>query len=149
MHKKILEDATLEQLKHFADYVIREIKSYDEHLYESFEMCLYKKVYGYHFSEWMLKKALDSLENEDGTRGGHWSLADTNSVAKQYGIVFVDFNEYDWNYVMNMIYSDYYGTVSNDTSSYVKLADKFIRDKDAGPGKAFRYYVAMNYEDLY
>ena len=49
---------------------------------------------------------------------------------------------------MNMIYSDYYGSVPNDISSYVKLADKFIRDKDADPGKAFKYYVAMNYDEL-
>ena len=50
---------------------------------------------------------------------------------------------------MNMIYSDYYGTVPNEISNYVKLANKFINDKDAGPGKAFKYYVAMNYNDLY
>ena len=149
MHKKILEDATLEQLKCFIDYAIKEAKSYDDHLYEAMEMCLYKKVYGYHFCDWMLAKALQGMVNEDGTHGGHWSVADTTSVAKQYGIKFVDFNEFDWNYVMNMIYSDYYGTVSDDVSSYVKLADKFINDKDAGVGKAFKYYVAVNYDELY
>lgn len=50
---------------------------------------------------------------------------------------------------MNMVYSDYYGTVPDDISAYVKLADKFIHDKDAGVGKAFKYYVAMNYDELY
>lgn len=149
MHKKILKDATLEQLQCFVDYAIKEAKSYDDHLYEAMEMILYKKVYGYHFCDWMLDKALQGMENEDGTRGGHWSVADTNLVAKQFGISFTDFNEYDWNYVMNMIYSDYYGTVTNDISAYVKLAHKFITDKDAGPGKAFRYYIAMNYDELY
>lgn len=149
MHKKILEDATLEQLKCFIDYAIKEAKSYDEKLYDTMEMILYKKVYGYHFSDWMLAKALQGMVNEDGTHGGHWSVADTTAVAKQYGISFVDFNEFDWNYVMNMIYSDYYGSIPDDVSGYVKLAEKFIKDKDAGVGKAFKYYVAMNYDDLY
>lgn len=149
MHKKIIEHANSEQIKEFVDYAIKEIKSYNEHLYESMEMCLYKKVYGYHFCDWMLAKALQNMINEDGTHGGHWTVSNTNSFAKQYGISFTDFNEYDWNYVMNMIYSDYYGAVPNDTSTYVKLSDKFIRDKDVGVGKAFKYYVAMNYNDLY
>jgi hypothetical protein len=84
------------------------------------------------------------MENEDGTRGGHWTLEDTTSVAKQYGIDFSHINQYDWNYVMNMIYSDYYGAVSNDLSTYVKLAKKFIFDKDAPEGKALKYYLAMH-----
>ena len=113
------------------------------------EMCLYKKVYGYHFSNWMLSKALQNMVNEDGSHGGHWSVAETTNVAKQHGLSFIDFNEFDWNYVMNMIYSDYYGAVSNDISAYYKLAEKFIKDKDAEPGKAFKYYIAMNYNDLY
>lgn len=149
MHTKILEHANLEQLKCFVDYAIKEAKSRDEQLYESMEMVLYKKVYGYHFCDWMLAKALQNMQNEDGTTGGHWSVTDTTAVAKQNNIQFINFNEYDWNYVMNMIYSDYYGSIPNDTSNYVRLAEKFINDKDADPGKAFRYYVAMNYENLY
>lgn len=149
MHKKILEDATLEQLKCFIDYAIKEAKAYDEHLYEAMEMVLYKKVYGYHFCDWMLAKALQGMVNEDGTHGGHWTLEQTNDVAKQYDIKFIDFNEYDWNYVMNMVYSDYYGSVPDDIASYVKVAKKFICDKDASVGKAFKYYVAMNYDELY
>lgn len=149
MHVKILEDATLEQLKEFIDYAIKEAKSYDEHLYEAMEMCLYKKVHGYHFCDWMLAKALQGMVNEDGSHGGHWSIADTTAVAKQYNIRFINFNEYDWNYVMNMMYSDYYGSVPNEVITYVKLAEKFLMDKDAGVGKAFKYYVAMNYDELY
>ena len=74
---------------------------------------------------------------------GHWTLEETNSVARQHGIEFIHCNQYDWNYVMNMIYSDYYGSVSNETSVYVKLAKKFLQDKDAPEGKALKYYLAM------
>ena len=45
---------------------------------------------------------------------------------------------------MNMIYSDYYGSVPNETSVYVKMARKFLEDKDAEYGKALKYYLAMS-----
>lgn len=44
---------------------------------------------------------------------------------------------------MNMIYSDYYGAVSNDIGIYIRLAKKFLEDKDAKEGKALCYYLAM------
>ena len=100
-------------------------------------------LYGKHFSDWMLKRATEKMINEDGTVGPHWSVEQTTAVAKNNGVNFVKFNEYDWNYVMNMIYSDYYGAVSNDVNAYVRLAVKFIDDKDAKEGKAFCYYLAM------
>ena len=44
---------------------------------------------------------------------------------------------------MNMVYSDYYGSIPNDPVAYAKVAKKFIEDKDAPEGKALRYYSAM------
>lgn len=44
---------------------------------------------------------------------------------------------------MNMIYSDYYGSVSNDNSNYIKMAKAFLNDKDGKEGKAFHYYMSM------
>ena len=143
MHKKILEDVTLEQLKKFVNHSLCELKLKDYEMYEELELELYTEVYGFHFNEWMLKCALENMHNEDETKGGHWTLEETNSVARQHGIEFIHCNQYDWNYVMNMIYSDYYGSVSNETSAYVKLAKKFLQDKDAPEGKALKYYLAM------
>lgn len=144
MHRKIIEDATHEQLKDFAYKAFDMIKRVaDEDTYEDIEMILYKDVYGCHFTKWLLEKALCCMENEDGTKGGHWTVEQTTMVARNNGISFDHFNEYDWNYTMNMIYSDYYGSVPNETSSYVKLARKFLEDKDAEEGKALRYYLAM------
>ena len=143
MHKKILEDATLDQLKKFLYDQLLMVKERDYEMYEELEMDLYKSVYGCHFNEWMLEKALNDMSNEDGTHGGHWTIEQTTSVAKSNGLDFIRFNPYDWNYVMNMMYSDYYGSVPNDTSTYFRMARKFLEDKDAGEGKAFRYYVAM------
>ena len=144
MHTRIIEDATLEQLKDFAHYSLGMVKRIDEDVYEDIEMYLYREVYGCHFTKWMLEKALKDMVNEDGTVGGHWTVEQTTMVARSNGISFTKFNEYDWNYVMNMIYSDYYGVVPNETNTYVKMARKFLEDKDAEEGKALKYYLAMS-----
>ena len=144
MHTRIIEDATLEQLKDFAHYSLNMVKRIDEDVYDDIEVYLYKEVYGCHFTKWLLDKALKKMVNEDGTTGGHWSVEQTTMVSRNNGIDFKNFNEYDWNYVMNMIYSDYYGSVPNETSVFIKMARKFLEDKDAEEGKALKYYLAMS-----
>ena len=143
MHKKILKDISDEKLREFVDDAIMMIRETNHDLYETLENHLYKETYGCHFNDWMLEKALKYMENEDGTKGAHWSIEQTNSVAKQLDVQFKNFNEYDWNYVMNMLYSDFYGSVPNDPTSYGKMAKKFLEDKDAPYGKALKYYWAM------
>lgn len=54
------------------------------------------------------------------------------------------YNRYDFAYVMNMMYSDYYGTVPDDAETYFRMAKAFIEDKDAPEGKAWKYYIAMS-----
>ena len=143
MHKKIIKDATEEQLREITTDMLSMIKETNRELYDDLEMYLYKEIYGCHFNSWLLEKATSEMENEDGTKGSHWSVVDTNSVAKSNGIVFDDFNEYDFNYVMNMMYSDYFGSVNNDLTTYIKMSIKFLKDKDAPTGKALKYYLAM------
>lgn len=143
MHAKIIEHANLEQLKEFLTKELYKVKEKDYEMYEELELDLYKQVYGCHFNEWLLEKALSCLVNEDGTTGGHWKIEQTNEVARMNDVKFDKFNQYDWCYVLNMIYSDYYGAVPNDTSSYVKLAKRFLEDKDAKEGKAYIYYISM------
>ena len=143
MHKYLLKEASDSQLREFIDDALGMIKETNDELYETLETYLYKEIHGCHFSDWLLQKATKYMANEDGTTGAHWTVEQTNAVARQNGITFEKFNEYDWNYVMNMIYSDYYGAISNDVSSYYKMAKKFLEDKDAKEGKALTYYWAM------
>lgn len=143
MHKTLIKMASPEQLKEFVDDALSMLKETNPKTYNELELYLYKEIYGNHFNEWMLQEATKAMINEDGTTGPHWTVEQTSSVAKSSGITFDSFNEYDWNYVMNMVYSDYYGAVSNDTTAYAKLAKKFLMDKDAKKGKAFCYYLAM------
>ena len=72
-------------------------------------------------------------------------VMETTQVANSSGVKFDKFNEYDWNYVMNMIYSDYVSILGSNVSSYAKMAEKFLMDKDAPDGKALRYAMAMKY----
>lgn len=143
MHKQLLAEASHEIIKDFLCDMFDELKESDREMYDELEIRLYKEIHGYHFTDWMLEKALRHMVNEDNTIGGHWTVEQTNDVARNYNISFVNYNEYDWNYVMNMIYSDYFGAVTDDVSVYVKLAKKFLNDKDAKDGKALIYYLAM------
>ena len=143
MHRELIKKANEEQLREFTTDALSMIKETHRDLYDTLEMHLYKEIYGKHFSSWLLEKATKSMINEDGSIGSHWSVEQTTSVAKSMGITFTSFNEYDWNYVMNMMYSDYYGAIPDDAANYGKLAKKFLMDKDAKEGKALCYYLAM------
>lgn len=143
MYKKLIEKATDEQVREFLTGVMAMLKETNGRLYKDLESNLYEKVCGNHFCEWSLENAVDKFINEDGTKGAHWSVEETSNAAKQYNIEFDDFNKYDWNYVMNMIYSDFYGVVPNNIETYVRLSKRFIDDKDAPQDKAFVYYNSM------
>ena len=143
MHKQLIKVANESQLREFIEDAMSMLKETNPETYESLEMHLYKEIYGCHFSDWLLDKATKNMVNEDGTTGPHWNLNQTTQVAKQSGVSFSNFNEYDWNYVINMIYSDYYGSVPNEVNTYVRMALKFLDDKDAKEGKALKYYLSM------
>ena len=143
MYKELIKNAKLEDLREFTCEVMEMVESTNVDIFEQLENRLYKMIYGEHFSPFILDTALGCMVNEDGTTGCHWNLEKTNSVAKQYGIEFKDYNEYDFCYVMNMMYSDYYGVVPNDVSTYVKMSKRFLEDTDGKTGKALNYYFKL------
>ena len=144
MYSRIIEHADRDQLGRFASDMLRMLST-DAELLPRAKSLLYHSVNGDHFCEDSLDEALEAMKNEDGTNGGHWTVEDTTKVAQQYAIPFDTFNKYDWNYVMNMMFSDYSTIIGNDVQKYAKIANKFIRDKDAPTGKAYRYYAAMQH----
>lgn len=85
------------------------------------------------------------MENEDGTRGPHWTMDQTDKVMSQRGVTCdpVQF----W-VAMNMMYSDYckifqkYG-VGDKIDFYADMAKAFLEDKDALPNKLERYYACI------
>ncbi len=117
-----------------------------EALKEKYGACMEKfmrLVFGEHFNEELAKEAVESMKNADGTTGAHWTLQESIEAAKNEGISFKQFNEYDWFYVLNMIYSDFYKVFNGNTNMYVKTAFEWLNDIDVKPGKAYRYYLQV------
>ena len=76
-------------------------------MHRIFRVKAYEAEHGPHFNEEHARKAVSKMENEDGTRGPHWSVEETTTLASQYGINLGSrFNRYDWFVALNMVYSD-------------------------------------------
>ena len=134
--KEIVHSSNIEHMEMLEDMLvdlIDELKHTNHHKYKEIEYKLYKTVNGKHLNEKLAHHWVDALENKDGTKGGHWTIEQTNQ--------FVDGNnKYDWYVAMNVVYSDFYNP-KFDTNTYVELARDFIHDKDANECKLLKYYM--------
>lgn len=131
------------------NFISRIIKSINA-MRERLKIERHEAMYGPHFNEECALKAVSKMENEDGSRGEHWSLEETTSIANQYGINLKGekYNKYDWYVALNMIRSDYYRAVVTMTSSdhikyFVELAKAWLNDKDIEEGKMWYYYYVI------
>lgn len=136
------------------NFISRIIKSINA-MRERLKIERHEAMYGPHFNEECALKAVSKMENEDGSRGEHWSLEETTSIANQYGINLKGekYNKYDWYVALNMIRSDYYRAVVTMTSSYhikyfVELAKAWLNDKDIEEGKMWYYYCYIMCDKL-
>lgn len=116
-------------------------------MHRIFRIKAYEAEHGPHFNEENAHKAVSKMENEDGTRGPHWSMEETTSLANQYGVRLDEkFNKCDWYVALNMIYSDYYKVIVNISNSthakfFVEFAKAWMNDKDIDEGKMWYYYT--------
>lgn len=116
-------------------------------MHKIFHVKAYEQKHGPHFNEEYARKAVSKMENEDGTRGPHWSVEETTSIANQFGIILTGaFNKYDWFVALNMVYSDFYKVISSITNSvnikhFVEFAKAWLKDKDIDEGKMWYYYI--------
>lgn len=77
-------------------------------MHRIFRVKAYEAEHGPHFNEEHARKAVSKMENEDGTRGPHWSVEETTALASQYGINLGNrFNRYDWFVALNKEISRY------------------------------------------
>ena len=137
------QKATMLGLTKILDEHLLELEIYHPKYYWDIIGELHELVNGEHFDESMAIWAVSQMKNEDGTMGAHWTETDTSSVAASEGISFDKFNRWDFYYVLNMIYSDYYNVIGSDTNMYIKMANAFLSDKDAPEGKAWKYWMAI------
>lgn len=134
--KKIIQNGKSEDMEHLEfllDDFIHDLKVEDYSKYKELEFDLYKRVYGEHLNEELAKKWVSEMKNKDGSTGGHWSVEQTTQYAGNH-------NKWDWFAIMNMMFSDF-GSSRFDTTTYVELANDWIKDKDVPEGKTLRYYL--------
>lgn len=100
-------------------------------MHRIFRVKAYEAEHGPHFNEEHARKAVSKMENEDGTRGPHWSVEETTALASQYGINLGSrFNRYDWFVALNMVYSDYYNASKfNIVGAKIDAQTQIINDK--------------------
>lgn len=107
--------------------------SHVAHTHEEYE----EKPLTYH----QIVSWVNSMENADGTHGGHWPMEQTEQVRKQKNI---DCDPLMFYAAMNMMYSDYCKVAEkagvSSVDFYVYMAKAFLDDKDAKPHKLARYY---------
>lgn len=63
------------------NFISRIIKSINA-MRERLKIERHEAMYGPHFNEECALKAVSKMENEDGSRGEHWSLEETISTSK-------------------------------------------------------------------
>lgn len=136
-HNTSLED--MECLADKVDWFVEEVRKKDPELTDKFLIKI-DLLLNPHFTEETAKYVVSKMLNKDGSVGEHWTYDQTSSVMKTEGF---DFDEADWYYTLNMIYSDYYKN-GRTTETYVELAHDFLADSDAPEGKAKKYFWAMH-----
>lgn len=114
----------------------------------------YERMYGPHFNEECAHKAVQKMENEDGSKGPRWSVEEAERIATQYGVNLKGdkYNKYDWFVALNMIRSDFYRAVVNMTGSdnvkyFVELTKAWLNDKDIETGKMWFYFKYVMCEE--
>lgn len=129
------------------DDFIHGMKGKDPEAYDKLKMSLYIDSQGYHFNDELLEHAYAVMVNDDGSKAPYFPLDDCEKLARRNNIRFQNFNEYDFAYTMNMLYSDYCQVLGTDGNIYAKMALKFLDDPDAPDGgstKALRYYLSVH-----
>ena len=109
----------------------------------------HKEVYGssepknaMKFSQMTAEKWVRSMQNEDGSKGPHWSMEQVRHLMEQKNI---DCDPWEFYAILNSIYSDYgkvlkkYG-VGDRIDFYIDLAKAWLEDKDAVEDKASEYF---------
>lgn len=102
-----------------------------------------------HFNEELYNKAVNGMENADGTKGPHWTIDEVEEIVgkemKKEGNKYSlgSNNIFDISYTMQMLRSDYFDLIKDTDEEWFKFAMMFLDDVDGPEGKALRYYKAM------
>lgn len=125
-----------------ADEIYREMSmkhdNYDHHLVmkwrdkmpEDFSRYMFEEKYGCHIFDMALyEEATSHFVNPDGSKGPHWSLSTIKSKSGITDFTEKGYTEYDYAYVVNMLFSDY-GSIFTEPSFYLRMAKQYLADGD-------------------
>ena len=120
---------------------IRILKEYHHDKYEELKEKIYIIGYGEQLNQEMAKCWVESMKPD----GEHWTMEQTTSVAKQYGVTFDKISEYTWYAIMNMAKNDFSNMLGNSVENYVKYCKAWLMDNDYPyPNKkAYKYYMMV------
>lgn len=134
------DNEAMNHLTHKVDWFTEKVRENDPELVDHFLMKV-DLLLNPHFTRESAEYAVSRMKNKDGTTGEHWTYDDTTNVLRDSNLPF---DEADWYFTLNMIYSDYYKS-DKSTKHYVEMAEDFLNDMDAPEGKAKKYYLAMHH----
>lgn len=139
-HIDSASDETMNKLTCKMDKFVEEVREKHPEMVDKFLMKV-DLILNPGFTKETAKYAVSKLKNKDGTTGEHWNYDTIEKVLYSKGY---DFDDADWYYVLNMVYSDYYKSGRSD-DTYIELAHDFLSDSDAPENKAKRYFLAMHH----
>lgn len=137
MLKELLDRADKHQLHKIAEVIEEHM---DDDVMVMFEID--EAIYGPHMCEHVARHAVECMEHDNGGKGEKYPADITREHLRRHksDADKVQAMEWDFYYVMNMMYSDYVEVFGDDINTYSKLALKFIDDIDAPKDKVKRYY---------
>lgn len=137
---KIFE-AKMREDSRFAE---RFIKKFRVQMPDIYAKTMYEEEYGCHIVDISVyEKAVSLLEWADGK--GYGAKFEIDDILKMSNIDFSNKNyyEYDYAYVVNMLYSDY-GHIITELSQLLKMAKAYLEDPDyMGKADERAYHNAM------
>ena len=137
----IIQNGTTEQMNELHSVVLQAIgylKEINPNKYCEIKDKVYMIAYGEQLNEELASRWVDSMTPD----GEYWTIDQTTSVAKQYGITFDKISKETWYAIMNMARNDFSEVLGSSVDVYVKYAKAWLMDEDYPyPNKkAYKYY---------
>ncbi len=145
MHIKSYMDKIIENGKQEDMYMlgkimidlIYDLKTSKPYWYKNIEYSMHKIAVGHTIGEHFARKWVCSMQNKDGSVGGHWSYEETDSVKKQLNL---NYDCWEFYAVMNYMYS-LHCKQNADLNYYVELVKDWFEDKSATECKTLKFYI--------
>lgn len=132
-----------EKTLHLLESMCNKVKELDPEWMVKNQLKTHEILEGPHFNEEYSEMLIKGMKNVDGTTGAHYSLRKAEEYMNGFTTASTlseserKYNLYDWWYIINMLYSDYQGTLGNKDEIYIALARDYFEGPDEEAGKAW------------